>query len=113
MVVFSLASCAGAQVTQTGDLKKWHTVTLTFDGPSASETGTPNPFTNYRVNMTFSQGSNSLLMPGFFAADGNAANTWNLGEEINRSGGSSDPTSARIISYCDVVKHQLQVIQIM
>jgi hypothetical protein len=73
--VLSLTLQANAQVTQTGDLKKWHAVTLTFDGPSASESGTPNPFTDYRMNVTFSQGSTSLLVPGFFAADGNAANS--------------------------------------
>ena len=75
LVCLSMASRASAQATVSGDLKKWHTVTLTFDGPSASESGTPNPFTNYRMDVTFANGSTTYTVPGFFAADGNAANT--------------------------------------
>ena len=59
----------------TGELKKWHPVTLTLDGPSTSETADPNPFLDYRFNVTFSQGATSIEVPGFFAADGDAANT--------------------------------------
>ncbi len=59
----------------TGEQKKWHPVTLTLDGPSSSETADPNPFLDYRFNVTFSKGSKSFVVPGFFAADGNAANT--------------------------------------
>ena len=62
-------------VTISGELKKWHPVTLTLDGPSTSETGNPNPFLNKRFNVTFSKGSKSYPMMGYFAADGNAANT--------------------------------------
>ncbi len=59
----------------TGELRQWHDVTLTFDGPQASETGSPNPFLDYRLDVTFTQGSLSLVVPGYFAADGNAANS--------------------------------------
>ena len=61
----------------SGELKKWHKVTLTFDGPETSETANPNPFLYYRLNVTFKhQGSNkSYLVPGYYAADGDAANT--------------------------------------
>lgn len=59
----------------TGQLKKWHKITLTFDGPTASEQGTPNPFLDYRMDVTFSIGSHSYTIPGYFAADGNAAET--------------------------------------
>lgn len=59
----------------SGELKRWHKVTLTMDGPSASEGGTPNPFTDYRFDVTFSNGSLSYVMPGYFAADGNAGET--------------------------------------
>lgn len=59
----------------TGELKKWHKVTLTFNGPATSETATPNPFTDYRLNVTFIQGSTAYTVPGYFAADGNAANS--------------------------------------
>ena len=56
---------------------RWQPVTLTFDGPSASETGTPNPFLDFRMTVSFShqQSGESRTVPGFFAADGNAAET--------------------------------------
>jgi len=59
----------------SGELKMWHKVTLTFDGPNTSETANPNPFTDFRLNVTFTQGNISYLVPGYFAADGDAANT--------------------------------------
>jgi len=59
----------------TGELKKWHKVTITFDGPEASETGNPNPFLNYRLKVTFTNGSATYVVPGYFAADGDAANS--------------------------------------
>jgi hypothetical protein len=61
-----------------GELKQWHKVTLTVDGPSARETDDdPNPFTDYRMMVTFrhESGSPEYRVPGYFAADGNAANT--------------------------------------
>ncbi|MCJ8163298.1 DUF5060 domain-containing protein [Pontibacter sp. E15-1] len=59
----------------TGELKTWHCVTLTFDGPETSEFDTLNPFLNYRMEVTFSDGSKTLTIPGFYAADGNAGQT--------------------------------------
>lgn len=59
----------------SGELKKWHRLTLTFDGPSTSEGATPNPFRDYRLDVTFTKGSRSLRVPGFYAADGNAGET--------------------------------------
>jgi len=72
--VWSQAVSAG-QISE--ELKKWHKVTLTFDGPETSETADPNPFLYYRLNVTFThQGSGkSYLVPGYYAADGDAANT--------------------------------------
>lgn len=59
-----------------GELKKWHTVSLQFDGPQCSETDfRPNPFLDYRLEVTFTNGKKSVKVPGFFAADGNAAET--------------------------------------
>ena len=62
----------------SGELKQWHKVTLTLDGPQAKETDTePNPFTDYRMDVTFTHesGTPSYKVPGYFAADGNAAET--------------------------------------
>ena len=67
-----------AGVVITGELKQWHKVTLTLDGPQATETDTdPNPFTDYRMNVTFAHesGTPRYTVPGYFAADGRAAET--------------------------------------
>ena len=66
---------AVAKTSIDGELKKWHKVTITFDGPQTSETAVPNPFTDYRLNVTFSRGNEKYIVPGYYAADGDAANT--------------------------------------
>jgi hypothetical protein len=63
------------RVDVDGELRRWHRVTLTFNGPQTSEDADPNPFTDYRLNVTFSNGDKTYVVPGFFAADGDAANT--------------------------------------
>lgn len=66
------------RVTMTGELKQWHKVTLTLDGPFAHERDTaPNPFTDYEFMVTFAHESGGARhrIPGYFAADGDAANT--------------------------------------
>lgn len=59
----------------TGPFERWHRVTLTFDGPSLTETSSSNPFLDYRLEVSFTRNGRSVLVPGFFAADGNAAET--------------------------------------
>ncbi len=91
----------------TGELRQWHKITLTIDGPRASQYGQtlmelnvsrgelaldvrpnggppgrlsfmhPNPFLDYRMTVTFTHESGSPVyhVPGYFAADGNAAET--------------------------------------
>lgn len=66
------------EVVVSGELKQWHKVTLTLDGPFASEMDTrPDPFTDYRMTVTFTHesGSPSYQVPAYFAADGNAGET--------------------------------------
>lgn len=58
-----------------GSLYKWQPVTLTFDGPEVSETDTINPFLNYSLRVNFSNGERTQAVHGYFAADGDAANT--------------------------------------
>lgn len=70
-----IVSCSPQKPEITGELKTWHKVTLTFDGPESSELATPNPFTDYRLNVTFTQGEQQFVVPGYFAADGQAAYT--------------------------------------
>ena len=65
-------------VTVGGELKQWHKVTLTLDGPFAHERdNAPNPFLDYRMTVKFKHESGSPVytVPGYFAADGNAAET--------------------------------------
>ncbi len=59
----------------TGEHRLWHKLTLTWSGPEASETSPENPFTDYRLDVTFTHksGSPSHRVPGYFAADGKAA----------------------------------------
>ncbi len=72
----SAGSCtSSSQVKITGDLKTWHTITLTFTGPASSEYDTINPFTDYRLDVEFSNDRQKIMVPGYFAADGNAAMT--------------------------------------
>ena len=62
----------------SGELRQWHKVTLTLNGPQASETdSSPNPFTDYRMTVIFTHesGTPRYEVPGYFAADGDAANT--------------------------------------
>lgn len=58
----------------TGELKQWHCVTITFDGPKTSESAKVNPFRDYRLNVAFTneQSKQHLIVPGYFAADGKA-----------------------------------------
>lgn len=58
-----------------GELKKWHKITLNFEGPQTNEMVDNNPFLNYRLDVTFKNGNKEYLIPGFYAADGNAAET--------------------------------------
>ncbi len=81
------------QGTVSGELKKWHKVTIEFDGPSTSETANPNPFTDYRLQVTFTNGNTSYNVPGFYAADGNAdessaasGNKWQVHFAPDRTG---------------------------
>lgn len=66
-----------AAATVSGELKQWHALTLDFTGPASSETATPNPFTDYRLDVTFRHPASgrTLVAPGFFAADGAAADS--------------------------------------
>ncbi len=60
-------------VALDGDFKQWHPVTLTVDGVETSESDAVNPFLDYRFEVTFTQDGRSFRVPGYFAADGDAA----------------------------------------
>ncbi|WP_386817782.1 DUF5060 domain-containing protein [Luteolibacter algae] len=63
-------------VTISGEMKQWHKVSLTLSGPYAHELdNSPNPFTDqsFWVTFTHESGEPNYTVPGYFAADGNAA----------------------------------------
>lgn len=70
------ADGADSPIQITGKMAKWHKITITFDGPASSERSTPNPFTDYRLDVVFTGPSGQkYVVPGYYAADGNAAIT--------------------------------------
>jgi len=73
ITVTSLDQSKAAKVS--GELKKWHKVTLTFTGSNTHENADPNPFLDYRFNVTFSNDNKQYIVPGYYAADGNAGQT--------------------------------------
>ncbi|MEZ5071440.1 MAG: DUF5060 domain-containing protein [Bacteroidales bacterium] len=82
--LWALAACSGPsapEVTVRGEARTWHTLTLSFAGPDTDESALPNPFLNYRMEVAFALNGDTLRVPGFFAADGQAA-------ESSATGGS-------------------------
>jgi CubicO group peptidase (beta-lactamase class C family) len=61
----------------SGQQQLWHKITLTWHGPVASESDDPSPFLDYRLDVTFEhqQSGKQVVVPGYFAADGKAAET--------------------------------------
>ncbi|MGF1527944.1 MAG: DUF5060 domain-containing protein, partial [Candidatus Competibacterales bacterium] len=77
LAILGVLPLHAADLQPSGTLYAWQPISLTFAGPFAAETDTnPNPFLDYRLEVTFSDGHGfSYTVPGFFAADGNAANS--------------------------------------
>jgi hypothetical protein len=71
----SLPGTVMASASIDGERKQWHDIRLTFAGPQTSEKADPNPFRDYRLNVTFTNGTRTYVVPGYYAADGNAAET--------------------------------------
>ena len=64
----------------SGELKKWHPLTIGFTGPTANETATnPNPFLDYRLTVTLTAPSGrQVTAPGFFDGDGEGNGSGNI-----------------------------------
>ncbi len=62
-------------ISVEGQLKQWHKVTLTLNGPFAHELDhNPNPFTDSLFEAAFThETGKTLTIPGYFAADGQAS----------------------------------------
>ncbi len=101
-VLAAISLPAFAAPAVTGERKLWHKLTLTWTGPQASESGSENPFTDYRLDVTFTHksGSPSYRVPGYFAADGKAGessatsgNQWRVHFAPDRAGDWTYKTS--------------------
>jgi hypothetical protein len=84
----------------TGDLIKWHPLTISFAGPQASEMGNnPNPFLGYRLQVMFiGPEEQTYNVPGFFDGDGNGGGSgtvWRVRFTPDQSGQWSYEASFR------------------
>lgn len=75
ILIFSCQTQQKQTVQVEGELLKWHKITLIITGPETSEWAKENPFLDYKLEATFTNGIKSFTVPGFFAANGNAAET--------------------------------------
>ena len=55
--------------------QQWHTITLPFLGPETSEEAEDNPFLNSLLEVDFTHSETQYTVRGFYAADGEAAET--------------------------------------
>jgi hypothetical protein len=74
-LLFSCQPLQKQEVKIEGELLKWHKVTFVINGPETAVWAKENPFLDYKLEATFTNGTKSVTVPGFFAADGNAAET--------------------------------------
>ncbi len=64
---------AGAQVTAHNPGGIHDAVTIDVEGPALDQTAGPNPFADYRLDVTFSRSGREYTVPGYFAACVDAA----------------------------------------
>lgn len=75
LLLLGLAACAEFEPVEPISIPQWQKLTLDFVGPVTREGATPNPFTDYRLDVTFVHADTTIIVPGFYAADGAAAYT--------------------------------------
>lgn len=63
-------------------VEQWETLTLSFPGPESTETGTSNPFTDVSLWVEFKHEQETYQIPGFFAADGQSAESGAKGGNV-------------------------------
>lgn len=74
-VIIGTDKVLGQKVTIEGELKQWDKITLKLEGPTVSENS--NTFLDNRMDVVFTHvlSGDSFTVPGFFDADGNAADS--------------------------------------
>ncbi|MEM8944368.1 MAG: DUF5060 domain-containing protein [Planctomycetota bacterium] len=75
MFFASLAAARAADVEFSGTSYANRPVTLFIRGPETSETASPNPFLDYRVEVTFNKDELELRVPAYFCATKDAADS--------------------------------------
>ncbi|MCK5693676.1 MAG: DUF5060 domain-containing protein, partial [Bacteroidales bacterium] len=69
---FSCQTATKSDISIKGELRQWHKVSLLINGPETSEYADENPFLDYKLDVTFTNGTDTYTVPGFYAADGQA-----------------------------------------
>ena len=95
--------------TISGERKRWHRVTLDITGPESGEDDAVNPFTQFRMDVTFTKGAKSYVVPGYFAADGNAGETSATSGGVWRTHFSPDETGTWQYRYSFVTGNNVSV----
>ncbi|MEM6690693.1 MAG: DUF5060 domain-containing protein [Planctomycetota bacterium] len=75
LAAFWAVTLVSSLVAEPLAVSPFQKVELSFEGPNSSESATPNPFVDYRLDVRFTHGDQTMDVVGFYAADGNAANT--------------------------------------
>jgi len=74
-LVYSCMNSSPSAIQVDGELQQWHNITLLIKGPETSEWALENPFLDYKLDVTFTQGNRAYIVPGYYAADGQAGET--------------------------------------
>ncbi len=75
LFTLSCQTSTNSDISIQGELMQWHKVSLLIHGPETAEYADENPFLDYKLDVTFSNGTESCTVPGYFAADGQAGET--------------------------------------
>jgi len=75
LVTLTVSILPPAPSIDTSRVPQCHTKTISFEGPQTSEFADPNPFTDFRLQVTFTHADARYVVRGFYAADGDAAET--------------------------------------
>lgn len=70
-----LFCCSVSSFAQSKEHIQNEPIVLDFQIKATSETASVNPFMDLRLQVDFTLGDETLSVPGYYAADGNAANT--------------------------------------
>jgi len=74
MISIMLYGC-NTPKTNIAEIEKNKTLTLSFQGPKTSENDSVNPFLHYLLLVEFNNNESATMVRGFYAADGNAADS--------------------------------------